>query len=139
MEKSNEMSNPEKNGPPAANQVQVGTSQQVDRALIETNSAHANNKRWLVPTLIVLVVIVISVAGYFTWQYFKAPKLNLESLENTEYLFGEGKLIRLDNGQYEGQTEDQDKYIVSIYDNDIYNNKKVAFGDLDGDGEEDPR
>lgn len=78
MKQSNEVSNPETNVPEVT-QPQTGMPQQPvnvtpEQLPTEPTPPQKAGKKWLLPGLIGLVVIALSVAGYFAYQNFQLKK-----------------------------------------------------------------
>ncbi|HEX3034549.1 MAG TPA: hypothetical protein VHT73_05350 [Thermodesulfobacteriota bacterium] len=92
-------------------------------------------------TAIILLVVIVG-ASYVAYQYFVAPlvrreteetgELTLETIENAEYyVIMKDQKVKLISGLYESTSEElglPESILVT---------DKVAFGDVNGDGEED--
>jgi len=78
MEKSNEVSNPE-TIVPGATQPQTNVPQQYanetpEQQFTEPSFPQNTNKKWLLPSLIALIIVAFSIAGYFAYQNFQLKK-----------------------------------------------------------------
>lgn len=81
MEKSNEVSKPETNTPEATH-TQVDSSQQ--QPTTESTIPQKANNKWVVPTLIGLLIIAVGVAGYFAYQNNKLRQRLSEKADSGE-------------------------------------------------------